>query len=240
MTSTSLVIAEPDDQSAFWLFQQLKEAGGDIEFITPADLIGARKWTVWLDESGQTFSIQLMDGRELESQEIWGAINRVNILPADLLAQFSETDRSYGESEFHALFLAFLSQLPGPVLNPPGLRWLGGFSASELEWKSMASSAGMELYTSSWQSQEYEYQDYSRTTMHEIIVADNQLMTESFDTNTASASIKLASLAGCPLLQILFQEISNKLYFHSATPFVNFTQGGENLVNTVQRMLTQH
>jgi hypothetical protein len=236
LANCSLIIANPEDQSAFWLYQQLKEAGLDIEFITPMDLIGARKWTVWLSDNEKKFSIELSDGRQFSTDTVFGAINRVNHLPSEVFSSFGEDDQVYGESEFHALFLSFLTEIPGPVLNRPSPRWLAGYMAYDVEWKKMANRVGLPLYKNLWQSRDYTPEDYSRSNQNAVIIVNDQVISKDLDLKTQTACKLLAENTNSQLLEIFFEEVNNTNYFCSATPFVNLQRGGQVLVNTVKSM----
>ena len=201
------------------------------------DLICARKWTIWFSDEGAKFKIELSDGREFTSDSVFGAINRICHLPSDLFSHFSKENQTYVESEFHALLLSFLNEIPGPVLNQPSPRWLAGYMAYDAEWKKMANESGLPLYRSIWNTSDDSSIDYSTGQVKTVIIVNNQTIPNSLDQATQRACLRLAERTNCKILEVYFEEIDQTKYFLRATPFVNFQNGGKELVNTIRSLL---
>jgi hypothetical protein len=70
-------------------------------------------------------------------------LNRWDTLSPVLFSGWSETDRAYGLSEFHAFLVAFLEALGGRIANRPSAQWAAGPSLRPLHWAALAAQAGL-------------------------------------------------------------------------------------------------
>ncbi len=135
-----LVITAEGDEAGRWAAERLAFAGLEpLVVVTDADLAGAI-WDHRVGNDGTASRLTLGDGRVVDSGEIRGTLNRLQVAPPPPLAA---EDREYGFHELSALLMSWLASLPGPMLNPPDTRGLAGAWRSPAEWAVLAAEAGL-------------------------------------------------------------------------------------------------
>lgn len=72
-----------------------------------------------------------------------GTVNRLTGPPETVIGRARAADRAYAREELYAFWLSWLATLPGPVLNAPDPRGLGGAHRSPEEWALLAAAAGL-------------------------------------------------------------------------------------------------
>lgn len=79
------------------------------------------------------------------SSDLRGVYNSIDTFLPSCWPQFSDADARYAARESHALWLALLSALPCPVVNPPALSGLGGTALTPAEFFWKAREAGLAI-----------------------------------------------------------------------------------------------
>jgi hypothetical protein len=137
------VLCEVADLPALWAARGLERRGVRVEVIGAPLLACALEWEHRIGGDGVSVSIRLADGRELSSAEPAGVLNRLSIAPSGPLEEAGGADRDYARQELHALFLSWLSALPGPVVNRPTPQGLCGHWRRPSAWAALAARAGL-------------------------------------------------------------------------------------------------
>jgi hypothetical protein len=138
-----LLLCERTDLPALWAYRGLRERGLEPNLVTSDILVRALGWEHRLGEAGPTIRIELADGRRLDGARVGGVLNRLVVLPTYAFATAAPADREYAAAEFQALFVSWLSSLPGPLLNRPTAQGLSGPWLNESEWLVLAARAGL-------------------------------------------------------------------------------------------------
>lgn len=139
----TLVLAARHDLHAPWIADQLRGRVGDVLLLTVESLVRETRWDHRLDRRGAGSTLVLGDGREIRHDEVGGVINRIAMIPQELLSRANDDDRLYALQEWTALFMSWLQSIPAPVLNRPDARGLCGAWRSPAEWAMLALSAGL-------------------------------------------------------------------------------------------------
>ncbi len=205
-----LVIAADGDEAGRWAAERLAAAGLDpLVVVTDVDLAGAT-WDHRVGNDGDASRLTLGDGRVIDSDEISGSLNRLQVASPPMLAA---EDREYGFHEISALLMSWLASLPGPMLNPPDSRGLAGAWRSPAEWAVLAAEAGLRAAPvtvdtdAEWPDDRAGWRawpPYAPVAEDVLVVGDAVFAAEPIDGATIGACRRLASLARTPLLGLLF------------------------------------
>ena len=235
-----LVLAPEADEAARWAAERLPGAGLDpLCLVTDADLAGA-VWEHRLDDDGVATRLTLADGRLLASSEVEGTLNRLIQAPAGLMMALLPADRDYAFQEFSALFLSWLASLPGPVLNPPGTRGLGGAWRSPTEWAVLAAEAGVPFAPVTFDSTDEgpdadawrAWPPYAPIEEDVIVVGEAVFAREPLDEAALAAYRCLTRRAGTPILGIASAGAAGGGPRAAAamTPLPDLRAGGDELI----------
>ncbi len=224
-----LAICEPTDEPAGWAVEGLRGQGLDVERVTPAELLFAKRWAFHQDSGRTGWTTCLSDGRELSSEDIHGALNRFTGAPSAWLDNVVPTDRAYAGEEWMAFLLAVLATIPGPVVNPPSPRFLAGPWHDPSVWAVLAYRAGLPLAESGKGDAE----------VARILCVTGRTFGSDISATIASACNVLARSVGCPLLEVRFDMARGNPRFASADPFADLRIGGEEGLDRLGRALDQ-
>lgn len=112
-----LLLCNAGDATAAWLYQQLAPRVAGLEIVTAEALAYALRWEHRVGNAGASTQITLGNGRQIDSREVRGALNRIQHFPTDHLRAVA-ADREYAENELHALLISCLYTwgvaAPGP------------------------------------------------------------------------------------------------------------------------------
>lgn len=242
-----LVLAPEVDEAARWAAERLPGAGLDpLCLVTDADLVHAT-WDHRVDDDQVATRLTLTDGRVLVSTEVEGTLNRLVHVPIGLITALSPADRDYAFHEWSALFLSWLSSLPGPILNPPETRGLGGAWRSPAEWAMLAAETGVLSAPVRFDSAN-EWPDsgdwrawppYAPIEEDVIVVGEVVFARDPHDEVTLAAYRRLACHAGTPILGIAFACATRGGPPHvaAATPLPDLRAGGDDLIDALAAAL---
>ena len=147
----------------------------------------------------------------------------------------AKEDSEYAVSELHALLLAWLASLPCPVTNPPHPLGLGGWERRLIDWLVLGSRAGLpgvELQWTSTPQGTTETFSPLGAERRSIIVAGDTVVGNAPD-NLDAACVKLAKLAQCTLLEVLFAPTKDGWRFCGATPYPS---GADRIVQALEQI----
>lgn len=246
-----VVLCEKDDRSALWAYLGLKTRGlQPIELVSSDVLAYSRRWEHRLSGHSASIEITLFDGRKIQSDRIWGVLNRLSEVKSDHLSRSSPADREYAIQELGSFFLSWLNCLPQPILNPATPLGLPGHFRHASEWAILASKAGLPTppYLKTSNEPDNEFGDHqgrlvptSEVSTIVIVIGDqvaasnNLIMAPSY---LEAACIRLSKLANTPLLGIEFATDANgEWLFAGATPLPDLRLGGEDLLNKLAKIM---
>lgn len=242
-----LVLAPEVDEAARWAAERLPGAGlRPLCVVTDADLAGAT-WDHRVNDDGVATTLALADGRVLTSSEIQGTLNRLVQVPMGLITALGPADRDYAFHEFSALFLSWLASLPGPILNPPEARGLGGAWRPPGEWAMLAAESGVPSARVRFDSTDERpcaggwraWPPYAPVEEDVIVVGEAVFARDPLDPATLAAYRRLACRAGTPILGIAFAcaTCGGRPEVASVTPLPDLRAGGDELIEALAAAL---
>jgi hypothetical protein len=236
-----LVIAAEYDEAARWAAGELPSAGIDpLLYITDSDLMDAT-WEHRLGKDGIHSHLTLSDGRVIDSCEVHGTLNRLQLAPAPRL---SPEDRDYGFHEMSALTMSWLSSLPGPVFNQPDSRGLAGAWRSPGEWAMLTAEAGLTAApvtvdsATAWTPADNGWRLWPpfASINEDVIVAANAVFSvEPLSDETLAGCRRLACLAETSILGIVFScaTCGGNPEIAGVTPLPDLRAGGPELIEAL-------
>ncbi|MCQ6556830.1 hypothetical protein NPS70_27115 [Streptomyces sp. C10-9-1] len=261
-----LVLCGPEDRSALWAYEGLRERGlAPIDVVEPETLTRSARSAHRVDEDRASFEIALPDGRTLASGDIDGLLNRLTWAPVDHLVFASRADTCYAMEEMSALVLSWLRCVAPVAVNRPSPRGLSGAWRSPAEWTVLASAAGLPVSPLSLSSRvlaeahpygrdEAEGDASSTATAHTVVVLGDHVFGGDPVRALAPACRRLARLADAELLGIdldLGDRVDQvdvdrlggvdrgDVRFLRATPMPDLRVGGDALLDSLHEHLTR-
>lgn len=228
-----LVACNPGDGAALWAARKLRASGLEpLELISAEALAYALRFEHSLGTTSAAVKIELADGRCLDGSEVRGVLNRLTHVPIEHLASADEGDRAYAAQELAALFLSWLSALPGPVLNRPTPFGLPGPSLDPTQWLALAARADLPVPTFRFSSRRPEARPKLPDPDCRVVVACGSVHGDPVAEPLAAACLRLAELSEAEILGIgLKREPSGSLVFAGATPLPDLRVGEAALID---------
>ena len=95
-------------------------------FVLATELVHGARWEHRVGSWGSRTQLRLADGREIDSDDVRGVLNRLLWIAADGFLGAPDSDREYAGGEFHALVQSWLeSWAVAPSTARPGSGWAG-------------------------------------------------------------------------------------------------------------------
>ncbi|MDJ0863142.1 MAG: hypothetical protein QNK18_05210 [Gammaproteobacteria bacterium] len=243
-----LVLADSADVPARWAYEGLGRRGLEpLEFIEVKLMSPDARWAHRLGCEGISLDLLLPDGRRIRSQEICGALNRIQSAPMESFARGSSEDRDYASQEFHALFMSWLHALPGQVLNRSSPQGLAGAWRGLSEWVWLAGRAGLpcpdyvESASGGRGKPVYPSLGALSGSRRSVITVAGRVVGHQVPAGVAAACGRLSELARTPLLGIDLTEVPERgLVFAGASPWPDLRLGGEPLLDALAEALTKN
>jgi hypothetical protein len=117
-------------------------AGIGARLMTPADL----SVPGWQQCPGRSVRSRIVISNEpIPASEIAGVVTRLVAVDEHELQHIATEDRAYVAAEMNAFLLAWLSELPCRVVNPPTATCLGGPGWRRAQWAHLASRLGLRV-----------------------------------------------------------------------------------------------
>jgi hypothetical protein len=240
-----LILCSEADEAALWLRSQLKERGmAPLELVAGELLGSALRWEHEVGKDGAWFKVELQDGRQIDSRDVKGAVNRITAAGEAVRNPASAADRQYAMQEFAALLMSALHALPGPVMNRPTASGLSGAWRHPAEWVWMAGQAGLPVLP--YVSESPTAPDagwgwrpvvpYGAPVDTAFVVEDR--VTGDVPERLHNGCAALAQKAGASLLGVDFlKDLQGTLWFAGAGPLPDLRRGGPPLVEAVHEAL---
>jgi hypothetical protein len=225
-----LVLADANDDEARWASQGLTRLGQEtVEFVTAEDLaLGQLQHR--LGPGRNEFEALLADGRQVASAEVSAVLNRLIGPPQGVFNDAAPADRAYAEQEWWACTLGWLQALPGRIVNPAGPRGLCGAWRYPSEWRLLAHSAGLS-------TAEYQAGAVEPIIDGQVLVIGNQALVAAGLEGLGRGCVRLAALAGTPLLEVWFTRAQGQPFVVGATPLPRLSAGGDAALRALARLL---
>lgn len=229
-----------------WAYRGLKSRGlNPLELIFVESLLAGARWRHWVNAGGAGFSVTLSDGRTIDSQDIRGVLNRLQVIPSAYLMLARPADRDYALQELTAFFLSWLYSLPGPVVNRPSAQGLAGEWRHPSEWVALSARAG--LPAPAWRQSCFQAPDCdgfcgppvrAGSTRSTLLVLQGSVIGASLPQDLVSAVQRLAALAGTELLGVdLARWPDGQWRLAGATPMPDLRAGGAVLLDALAKVL---
>jgi hypothetical protein len=234
-----LVLCEPTDLSAIWAWKGLRARGMEpVELVTSHALAYNLRFEHRIGCEGSSTIMTLADGRVINSATVRGTLNRLQQVPTAHLQAANTQDKQYAEQELHALFLSWLSALPGPLINKPTPRGLCGAWRPISEWAVLGARAGLPT--------EYHVDSDLGRSIHAFPCPKARSATGvvlqgrcfgALPADLWPGSARLSELADTALLQVEFVRRDTSWRLADATPLPDLREGGEQLLQALTESL---
>ena len=141
-----LVVCQDGDSDAVLLAGRLRELGLEpLELVKATELVHGARWEHRVGGWGSRTRLRLGDGREIDSDDVQGVLNRLLWITADGFLGASATDREYAGGELHALVESWLEGFGARAVNRPAGLGLSGPWRTMDQWRALAREAGLEI-----------------------------------------------------------------------------------------------
>jgi hypothetical protein len=225
-----LVLADAGDDEAHWASQGLARLGRETVELVTAEELARGQLQHRLGPGANEFEALLADGRRIASREVSAVLNRLIGPPEGTFSDAAPSDRLYAEQEWWAFTLGWLQAFAGPVVNPAGPRGLCGPCFYQSEWRLLAHSAG--LVTSAYRAGAAE-----PIVDGQVLVIGTQALVADGLNGLGGACVRLAALAGTPLLEVWFRRMRGRPLVVGGTPLPRLSPGGEAALDAVAQLL---
>lgn len=140
-----LVLCSVADPSALWVYERLRARGRATVSLVLVESLAAGdvRWDHRVDDGGATLVLSGADGARLDGRRIRAVLNRVLTAPLQAVALAELADRDYVTNELAAFAPSWLRALSATVINQPNPHGLTGRWRAPLEWRVLASRAGL-------------------------------------------------------------------------------------------------
>ena len=236
-----LVLCSAEDRSALWAAGRLRARGlTPIVVLTPELLTYTFRWHHRIGNGGPPATeFTLADGRRISSDAIRGVLNRISALPAHVAESLAPADRTYAIQEWTALHVSWLTALPAPVINLPGLQGLCGAWRHPSEWLWLAGQAGLEtppyrMSTNAVPAVRPETTAVVRT----VLVLDGQCIEADVPAGVVDACGRLGVLSETKLIGVDLDARTGR--FLHASPQPDLACGGEAIITAIADALGGH
>ena len=235
-----LIACHPGDDAALWVARGLTRRGLDpVEVLSAESLAYSTAIEHRLGAGAPSVRIGVADGRTVASDRVRGIVNRIVHPPMGHLAVSREEDREYAMQEVSALFLSWLTAMPGPVLNRPAPFAMAGPSLDSLQWHALAARAGLPVpalrvpdgrngHGAAWAIPDCN-----------VVVACGAVFGATPPGPARDSCLRLAELSGAEILGIELRRNGGEEWrFAGAHPMPDLRVGGEALVDHLATELT--
>lgn len=228
-----LVLCHTNDLNALWAYQGLQARGlVPLELVSAESLSFSLQWEHRIDTESVSFRITLADGRQVSSERIFGALNRIQFVPLPHWRRASVPDQEYVQQEMAAFYTSWLFALPGPVLNPATSSSLSGAWRTPMEWMKLASQAGLGVPV----CHNGQVLAPGLTRRETVLVVHEQVIGDGIP--VAHGCQRLAEISRTPLLGIDFEVTPDgSWYFAGASPTPDLTRGGAQFLDALKSCL---
>jgi hypothetical protein len=227
-----LIACHPGDDAALWIARGLTRRGLDpVEVVSAESLAYSTAIEHRLGAGAPSVRIEVAGGRTIASDRVRGMLNRIVHPPMGHLGVSHEEDREYAMQEVSALFLSWLTAMPGPVLNRPTPFAMSGPSLDSLQWHALAAQAGLPVAPLRVPNQNGHGAAWAIPDCN-VVVACEALFGAALPDSAAEACLRLAELSGADILGVELRPNGGGGWrFAGAHPMPDLRVGGEALVD---------
>lgn len=233
-----LAFCEAHDRSAPWLIAGVQRRGlTPLVPITPEALVTSRRLVHEVTDTSVRTRFTLPDGRTIDTSDVTGAINRLGLLPLDLLARASASDGWYAGQEMQAVVLSLLEGLGDRAVNRPAPPGLCGPEPPFAQWCVLAGRAGLATppLTLGTGAPAADPQLIPRAT---CVVFDQTCFGSPVPATVAAGCVRLASTLGTRLLSVTLAHGDDDAWvFAGASPRGDVRIGGDALLDALTAVL---
>jgi len=224
-----VVLASAHDETAHTVTKAWALAGAAL--CVPADL----STPGWCHRVGAPEAARaVIGGRIIPAAEITGVLTRLWHVPATELAHIALSDRPYVAAEMTAFLTAFLTDLPGVVLNKPAASTLSGPGWRRERWVREAARAGIPV-VSVQRILRVGESAAAAPVAAEVTVVGAQVFGTA-DPDLIDWSSQLARLGNVGLLGLRFAHHGHGFAFSEVNPWPILTFPG--VLDAIQQYLT--
>lgn len=226
-----LILCHADDLAALWAYHGLQARGlAPLELVSAECLAFSLFWEQRLGANPTMFRVTLGDGRSLDSDRIFGVLNRIQFAPTSHWNGATQKDQDYVRQEMGAFYLSWLHALPGPVLNPATALGLSGAWRKPAQWRKLAAQAG--LATSEYRSESPTVQP---NPSHRSVITVGSTVTGAGIPGDVEAGCRsLSALSSTPLLGCDFEVCADGAWrFTGANTHPDLRGGGPALLDAL-------
>jgi hypothetical protein len=224
-----LILCEATDAVARGFLPVLSMAADPVpvEILTTAELVYSPALTHWIGDGPPRASVSTRRLGTIGPESLTGVVNRIHSLPEGHLQAVAEGDRLYVVQETHAVMASWLLALSCPVFNRPSATWLGGPALVPAVWESYAAVSGLETLERPIDIDTPPPE--LPPPVRRLVVFGGRVYGPRIPGETAAACRRLARLAGCELLEVVFGRVDGREVFVEATPLADLSVGGKAL-----------
>jgi hypothetical protein len=141
-----IVACQDGDGDAVLLAARLRDLGLEpLELVRATELVHGARWEHRVGGWGSHTRLRLADGREIDSDDVVGVLNRLVWISAEGFVGASDTDRQYAGGELYALVQSWLEGFGARVVSRPAGLALSGSWRTPDQWRALAREAGLEI-----------------------------------------------------------------------------------------------
>ena len=224
-----LVTCQDADGDAVALAGRLRELGLEpLELVLATELVHGARWEHRVGGWGSRSRLRLADGREIDSDDVRGVLNRLLWITADGFLGASDADREYAGGELHALVQSWLEGFGARAVNrPEGLGLCGPWRTPD-QWRALAREAGLAIRPFPEPSEE-------PLALAAVLVLDGEIVEDGgAPAPVRAGALRLAAAHDHDLVELRFDADWG---FADATLMPALVYGGRQRVHAVARAL---
>jgi hypothetical protein len=224
-----LVACQDGDDDAVLLAGRMRDLGLEpLELVLATELVHGARWEHRVGGWGCRTRLRMADGREIDSDDVVGVLNRLLWITADGFAGASDTDRQYAGGELHALVQSWLEGFGARVVNRPDGLGLSGPWRTPDQWRSLALGTGLEIRA-------FPEPSDQPLVLVPVLVIDGEIVEDGgAPADVREGALRLDAEIGADLIEMRFDE---DWKFADATLTPALVYGGEQRVHAVARAL---
>jgi hypothetical protein len=215
--------------------------------LLPAESLSdpAVRWEHRVSAAGAaTLTITTADGLRVHGADVGAVLNRLASPPLGILAAAAAEDRDYARNELAAFAASWLRALSATIVNRPDPHGLCGRWRRPLEWRTLATTAGMPCAPLALDSrdgadpaEQFELDDRAATT---VLAVDGRVLHPGVPAALHGACARLTALAATRVLGLRFDRAAlsrGAWLLLGATPYPDLTLAGETGVAAIEAAL---
>ena len=235
-----LVLCSAADRSALWVYERLRARGRAPVGLLLVDALAsdAVRWEHRVGSAGSSLTLTTADGRAVRSAQLGAVLNRMAGPPLGMLASADPADRDYARNELSAFAAGWLRSLSTNVINTPDPHGLCGRWRTPLQWRVLATRAGMPCAPLRLASQPAEPEYFNESTT--VLAIDGRVLADAVPTGLQLACGRLTALAGSRILGLRFDgadPASGGWQLLDATTYPDLSFAGEYGVAAIEAAL---